>query len=205
MDLSNAPVTPSEPPKRARTPRHTEWTRTKMIVFLRELAATQSVSAAAAVVGMSRTSAYKLRNKLTGSPFALGWEVALELGYVQLAQAVMDRAVNGVEVQHFYHGELVGATRHYDNVLARWVLENPWKVGRQQMAREYSAGDFEALLERIEHCSLGWEPGEALPGPGWPHLEGEEARAAEEAFAASSWYADAAREGVKVEPPKREW
>lgn len=32
---------------RTRKPRHNEWTRPKMSLFLRELAATQSVSAAA--------------------------------------------------------------------------------------------------------------------------------------------------------------
>ena len=45
--------------------------------FLRELAATQSVSAAARNVGMSRQSACKLRTRLAGTPFALAWDVAL--------------------------------------------------------------------------------------------------------------------------------
>lgn len=85
----------------ARKPRHNEWTRQKMVLILRELAATQSVAAAASHVGVSRTSAYNLRNKLPGTPLALGWEVALEMGMHQLAHAVMDRALNGVEVQHF--------------------------------------------------------------------------------------------------------
>ena len=62
------------PPKRK--PRHDEWTREKMAGFLRELAATQSVAAAARSVGMSRTSAYNLRNRCAGTPFALAWEVA---------------------------------------------------------------------------------------------------------------------------------
>ena len=70
---------------------HNQWTRARMVAFLRELAATQSVSAAAKAVGMSRTAAYNLRNRLQGQPFALGWEVALECGMHALAQAVMDR------------------------------------------------------------------------------------------------------------------
>ena len=135
------------PPPRAgeepRSPRHNQWTREKMVVFLRELAATQSVSAAAKAVGMSRTAAYNLRNRLMGQPFALGWEVALELGLHSLAQAVVDRALNGEEIAHYYHGELVATTRRYDNRLAAWVLANPWAVGRHQVAREYSAQDFE--------------------------------------------------------------
>ena len=134
------------------SPRHSQWTRAKMVAFLRELAATQSVAAAARAVGMSRTAAYKLRNRLHGEPFALGWDVALEFGVLTLAQAVMDRALNGEEVPHYYHGELVGTTRRYDNRLAQWVLENPWTVGCRAQGRHYSAGTFDQLLDRIERA-----------------------------------------------------
>ena len=142
------------PPKRP--PRHDEWTRAKMAAFLRELAASQSVSQAARSVGMSRQSAYKLRTRLAGTPFAMAWEVALEAGLQQLAHAVMDRALNGVEQPHYYHGELVGTTRKHDNRLAIWVLDNPWKVGRHQISREFAAEDWEGLLDRIEFDSDGW-------------------------------------------------
>ncbi|MFA7587835.1 MAG: hypothetical protein WCY11_16850, partial [Novosphingobium sp.] len=135
-----------------------------------------------------------LRNRLHGTPFALGWEVALEMGMHQLAHAVMDRALNGEEVQHYYHGELVGTTRRFDNRLAQWVLENPWKVGRHQIAREYTAGSFDALLERVEWPALDWSDGEPLPGPGW-RGDQDEALAAESRFLArESWYAEAASE-----------
>lgn len=180
-----------------RTGRHNQWTRAKMVAFLRELAATQSVAAAARAVGMSRTSAYNLRNRLAGQPFALGWEVALECGMHALAHAVMDRAVNGEEVPLYYHGELVGTTRRYDNRLAQWILENPWRVGRHQMAREYAAGGFDALLERIESASLDWEAGEPVPGPGWP-LEEDAAAAAEAQFQRASWYSAEAAESVRL-------
>ena len=73
---SNETHTTTRFPSSNRKPRHSEWTRPKMVLFLRELAATQSVSAAAKAAGMSRTSAYNLRNRLMGTPFALGWEVA---------------------------------------------------------------------------------------------------------------------------------
>jgi molybdenum-dependent DNA-binding transcriptional regulator ModE len=54
-------------------PRRTGWTRAKMAAFLRALAASRSVSEAARSVGMSRQSAYKLRNRLAGMPFDLAW------------------------------------------------------------------------------------------------------------------------------------
>ncbi len=190
-DLSNPPVVnhPASLPAKSRPARHNEWTRAKMVTFLRELAATQSVALAAKAVGMSRTSAYNLRNRLQGSPFSLGWEVALECGMHQLAHAVMDRALNGTEVQHYYKGELVATTRRFDNNLARWVLDNPFKLGRQQVAREYSAQGFDALLERIEVASLDWEEGEAIPGRNWPLLDEEQARSQESRFnSGDSWY-----------------
>lgn len=184
----DTPSTPDLPVKR-RPARPNEWTRAKMVAFLRELAATQSVSQAAKAVGMGRTSAYNLRNRLQNTPFSLGWEVALECGMHQLAHAVMDRALNGVEVEHYYHGELVATTRRYDNRLAQWVLEHPWIVGRNQMGREYVAGNFDALLERIEAAGLDWEDGDTLPGPGWPHDTLAEAQRREGQFFKDSWYA----------------
>ena len=141
------------------------WSRAKMAAFLRELAASQSVAGAARSVGMSRQSAYRLKNRLASTPFALGWEVALEAGFSQLAHAMMDRAINGVEVPHYYQGELIGTSRSYDERLAIWIANNPWKVGRQQVAREFSAEGFDRLMERIEHGPLDWED-DVLSGDG---------------------------------------
>ncbi|MCB1719955.1 MAG: hypothetical protein KDK05_32950, partial [Candidatus Competibacteraceae bacterium] len=45
-------------------PRHDGWTPARQAAFLRELAASHCVSAAARAVGMSRQSAYALRARL---------------------------------------------------------------------------------------------------------------------------------------------
>ena len=55
-------------------PHPDRWNKPRMAAFLRELAACHSVSAAARSVGMSRQSAYRLRARLKGEPFDLGWE-----------------------------------------------------------------------------------------------------------------------------------
>ncbi|GMN14366.1 hypothetical protein [Altererythrobacter sp. MTPC7] len=190
--MTDTPDTSATPPaKRDHKARnHKSWSRRKMVVFLRELAASQSVSQAAKAVGMSRQSAYVLRNRLRGTPFDLGWETALELGFSQLAQAVMDRAVNGEEVPHYHGGELVGTHRKYDNRLAQWILQNPWELGRMQVAREYTSPGFEALLERIEWAGFDWEEGESLPVTGGPITDREEGRKLESGFLKTSWYAD---------------
>jgi hypothetical protein len=171
-----------------RPPRHDEWTFRKMGAFLRELAASQSVKHAAKSVGMSRQSAYKLRTRLQGTPFAMAWEVALEAGLQQLAHAVMDRALNGVEQPHYYHGELVGTTRKYDNRLAAWVLENPWKVGRLQIERECGAGDWEGLLDRVEADANRWREDDGVPEAMMTEEEREELSDPFRRIAAESWY-----------------
>jgi len=175
------------PPQR-RPPRHNHWNREKMVAFLRELAASQSVAQAARSVGMSRQSAYKLRNALVGTPFSLAWEVALEAGLQQLAHAMLDRAVNGVEVPHYYHGELVGTSRQFDERLAIWIAGNPWKLGRHQVAREYSAEGWDYLLERIQTDTLDWHEGDSQPGRYWPIDDPQEVRQLEDAFMDRSWY-----------------
>ena len=182
-------------PTRTRKPRHNEWTREKMAVFLRELAATQSVAAAAAHVGMSRQSAYRLRDRLMGTPFSFGWDVALEMGLSRLAHAMMERALNGVEVPHFYQGEQIGTSRYYDERLSIWLMNNPWKVGRRQIAREYSAEAFDALLARIAEGPLDWSDGDELPGRGGPSQDIAEAdRRQSEFMGQGSWYAALAAE-----------
>jgi hypothetical protein len=141
---------PTALPTPAHPERHNQWTPERMSGFLRELAACQNVSQAARSVGMSRQSAYKLRDRLADKAFALAWEVALESGLQQLAHALMDRALNGEEVAVFYQGEQVGAQRRYDNRLGAWLLENSFQLGRHVSARREVARDWEGLLERVE-------------------------------------------------------
>lgn len=200
-DLAGLPDEPDAPPPpvlRRRKPGKAHWTQEKMALFLRELAATQSVSAAARHVGMSRQSAYRLRDRLVSTPFSLGWDVALEAGLAQLAHAMMDRAVNGVEVPHYYKGEVVGSSRHYDERLAIWLMANPWKVGRRQMAREYSSEGWDRLLDRIETGPLDWAPGDELPGRDPPSGKPGVGDSRERAFMGKrSWYGGIAREDLE--------
>ena len=53
------------------------WTPARQIGFLDALASTRSVSAAAASVGMSRESAYRLRARNEGGLFASMWDRSL--------------------------------------------------------------------------------------------------------------------------------
>ncbi|WP_328517074.1 helix-turn-helix domain-containing protein [Novosphingobium mangrovi (ex Huang et al. 2023)] len=67
----------TRPPRRSNA--EYRWSRPRIHLFLRALAAGGSVAAAARVVGVSRQSAYRLRRRL-GPDFAAVWEEGLQIG-----------------------------------------------------------------------------------------------------------------------------
>jgi DNA-binding phage protein len=56
------------------------WTAQRQLAFLDGLARSRSVSSAAKAAGMSRESAYRLRNRRDGALFAALWDIALAPG-----------------------------------------------------------------------------------------------------------------------------
>jgi hypothetical protein len=131
------------------------WTAAKMAAFLRALAATHSVSAAARSAGMSRQSAYRLRARLKGKAFDLAWDAAFHHSYQNLPYAALDRALNGIEVPHYYKGELIGTSRRFDERLtvALLKLATPAKVlvvGGDGPAALRQGERFAGLLARVE-------------------------------------------------------
>lgn len=158
---------PPSPPVRAR--KGDRWNKPKMAEFLRQLAATHSVAAAARAVGMSRRSAYKLRARLKGQPFDIAWEAAFRHGYDNLAHAALDRAINGVEVPHYHGGELVGTSRRYDERLTVALLAMRNRAGAPMLGRYGAAAEWwgdrwDALLERVETGSVDWRDERAALG-----------------------------------------
>lgn len=141
--------------------RHDGWTPARQAAFLRALAATHNVSAAAKAVGMGRQSAYKLRARLRGTPFDRAWEAAFAARFDVLAEAALDRALNGVEVPHYYNGELVGTSRKYDERLTLALL-----AMRRDLVRKpkydflpeaaYETGDVAGLADRVERGPEVW-------------------------------------------------
>jgi hypothetical protein len=117
--LSPPPASPGPDPSQAHGPR---WTPRKMTEFLRALAASHSVTEAAKAVGMSRQSAYRLRSRLKGMAFDAAWDEAFHHSYCNLAHAALERALNGIEVPHYYKGELIGTSRRYDERLTVGLL-----------------------------------------------------------------------------------
>ena len=156
--LSPPPASPAPDP--AGEPR---WTACKMTGFLRALAATHSVKDAARSVGMSRQSAYKLRSRLKGLAFDAAWDEVFRHSYENLPYAALERALNGIEVPHYYKGELIGTSRRYDErltvTLLKMISSAPCLVLGSDIPGMRDRGRrFETLVARIE------AEGERAPG-----------------------------------------
>ncbi|MEZ5681651.1 MAG: hypothetical protein R3E14_10190 [Erythrobacter sp.] len=141
--------------------RHDGWTQARQAAFLRELSATHSVSAAARAVGMSRQSAYRLRARLRGTPFDKGGAAAFVSRFDVLAEAALDRALNGVEVPHYYNGELVGTSRRYDERLTLALLAMRTSFIRPPSYPDapdeaFGSEDLAALADRVERGPEEW-------------------------------------------------
>lgn len=145
-------------PERAPT-RHDGWTTERQVAFLRALAATHSIAAAAREVGMTRQSAYRLRARLKGEPFDLAWDAAFHSAYDALAEAAMERALGGVEVPHYHRGELVGTSRRFDErlTIALLAMRPVYAPPQWHPASGYEPGDLNGLIERIERGPETWD------------------------------------------------
>ena len=156
--------------------RHDSWTVDKQVGFLRELAAAHNVSAAARAVGMSRQSAYKLRARLKGQPFDMAWDAAFQSAFDELAEAAMERALNGIEVPHYHQGELVGTSRRFDERLTIALLGSRERFLRapappMHESSSYEAEDFRALLKRVELGPETWDGDEHDEVEGWEEAD----------------------------------
>lgn len=140
--------------------RHDGWTPARQALFLRVLAATGNVSAAAREAGMTRQSAYKLRARLAGEPFDLAWQAAFACQYDRLAEAAMERALHGTEVPHYHKGELVGTHRRFDERLTLGLLQ--LRAGAPAHRRDLPrpafgyVGDLTAMIDRVAEGPETW-------------------------------------------------
>lgn len=116
---------------------------------------------------MSRQSAYALRARLKGEPFDLAWHAALRCRFDVLAEAALDRALNGVEVPHFYKGQLVGTSRRFDERLTVALLVMRDKFGppparHYEPAAQFGPDDFGRLVDRVETGPDTWDEEDRL-------------------------------------------
>ena len=123
-----APSEDDEPDPLAFTPvpleriHHNGWTARRQRDFIAALAAMGTVLHAARAVGMTKQSAYNLRNRSGAESFAAAWDLALVMGYDEAFGRAMERATQGITTPRFYKGKQVGTRHRFDYRLALAAL-----------------------------------------------------------------------------------
>jgi len=119
------------------------WTSRRRAAFLKALADTGNVSAAARAAKASRSRAYQL--KAADPEFAAEWTDALETAIDALDAEARRRALDGVETPHFHQGRVAGTVRKYSDTLLMFLL----RAHRPDRYRDRPAGgsDADADLE----------------------------------------------------------
>jgi hypothetical protein len=93
------------------------WTPERQRAFVEALADTGCVDTAAAQVGMSVQSAYRLRRRPDAGAFDTAWRAAMAHAANRLVDVAFTRALNGTVEDVYYHGEKVGERRRYSDRL----------------------------------------------------------------------------------------
>jgi hypothetical protein len=161
MDLSNTPA-----------PRHDGWTPERRTRFLDRLAQDGNVLAACALVGLSREAAYRLRRR--DPVFARAWAAAQALAREAAAQALATRAIDGIEEDVWYRGEVVGTRRRYDNRLLLAHIARLDKLAEANLQAEADMERFDELLARVAGVALPADLASRdpdLPAPRTAHVQ----------------------------------
>ena len=102
--------------------RYQGWSADKQRMFLRQLAATGSVTRAAEAVGMTARAAYYLRNRPQAKAFREGWALALRAASDTLVAVAYDRAINGARQKYWQDGKLIGERLVPSDRMLTWLL-----------------------------------------------------------------------------------
>ncbi|MEA3030308.1 MAG: hypothetical protein QOG13_1633 [Sphingomonadales bacterium] len=118
MPLAELAFTPV--PVRAR---HDGWSPARQIAFIQRLALCGSVATAARAVGVTRKSAYRLRERPGAESFASAWDNALAMGQCGRVDHAIERAVAGEVRPVFYRGRKCGEYVRHSTGLTLAVLK----------------------------------------------------------------------------------
>ena len=137
--------------------RHEGWTPDKQRTFLEAVSEGHTVLQACEIVGLSKQSAYALRNSARGAGFALGWEAAVLKSRDALADELMERAFHGTRDTVTADEDRRIVTRHrHDNRLALAMLNRLDRMadaarapGGTAAAARLIAADFAQYLDLI--------------------------------------------------------
>ena len=136
----------TSPPPRTRH-RASGWTAERQAAFLEALAELGSVERAAACVGLSASSAFRLRKQPRGAAFAAEWDAALATREERLHDALMDRIAQR-HAPAYYRGRIIGervvaSDRLLLRVLDRRLRRRPVRTAEEAVAC------YDAALTRL--------------------------------------------------------
>ncbi|HYD11407.1 MAG TPA: hypothetical protein VEC11_01020 [Allosphingosinicella sp.] len=151
----SAPSAPDFEPVKLRY-RHDGLTPARQVALVQAMAACGCIREACAKVGVSHEAVYALRRRPDAQSFRLAMDLALDGAVDKVEDAAFGRAVNGVEVPHYYKGELVGTHRRYDERLAMFLLRyrKPYRYGRHVDRRDRAPHPERAALGMAD--ALTW-------------------------------------------------
>lgn len=113
--------------------RHDGWTPARQVDFLAALRETGCVRSACSHVGLTSTSAYRLKKRAPA--FSDAWDLALEYRAPALERAAYERAVTGWLEPIVYKGEIVGQRRRYSDAMLRLLLQRETGGVREPAAK----------------------------------------------------------------------
>lgn len=155
----------------AQTPfryRHDGWTPDRQALFLSVLGETGCVADACRAIGLTTTSAYRVRRRIP--EFAEQWALALRRAMVSLEAVAWQRAVDGVRETVFHNGKEVGHRIRYSDSLLRLLIQrgdmlanSPEQKARDAQAamEEYDKAQ-EELIAKIDRLREDWHKDEDL-------------------------------------------
>lgn len=141
------------------------WTSQRRARFVKELAKSGNISAAARKAGVSRSHAYMLRS--TDIDFASDWTDALETAVDSLEAEARRRAVDGVDAPHFHQGSVAGTVKKYSDTLLMFLLkahrperyrERPTATADTPDLEEALADEVSIARETLETRLAGLDP-----------------------------------------------
>ena len=156
----SAPRAPAFTPVKLRY-RRDGLTPERQVGVVQAVAECGCVREACARVGISAESVYKLLRRPDAQSFRVAMDLALDGAVNRVEDGAFSRALNGVEIPHYYKGELVGTHRRHDERLTMFILRyrKPHRYGRH-LDREPATRHPEASALGLADA-LAWVEGDA--------------------------------------------
>jgi hypothetical protein len=126
------------------------WTPAAMRVFLEALACGGSVTSACKEAAKSPRSAYTLRFRRDGGAFALGWDAAIQIARVSLADMLMDRAIHGYEEETRVGEDGVRVRHKTDNRLGLNLLVRLDRMAEAQAGSNGRASQVQLVMQDFD-------------------------------------------------------